>query len=150
MANAFGRSLIAMGCVKYALRWPPYLRIIFVTLWQEVSTARMDIFGGDLEPSAGGSPSKRFWKEAKRTAEEMKACWQMDRQDVMEVSPTEGPVGNAKEHGTFGNWSSSEENTGYRPGAPSAAAAPSHVRFCSVPGSGAVTQAASAAPSAPG
>ena len=45
MANAFDRSLIALGRVKYALHWPPHLRINFVTLWQEVSTARVDIFG---------------------------------------------------------------------------------------------------------
>ena len=45
MANAFGRSLFAMGRARYAFRWPPYLRIEFVTLWQEVSTARVTIFG---------------------------------------------------------------------------------------------------------
>ena len=56
MANAFDRSLIAMGRVKYALRWPTYLRIEFVTLWQDVSTTRMGIFGRDLAPSVGGSP----------------------------------------------------------------------------------------------
>ena len=60
MANALDRSLIAMGRVKYALRRPAYLRIDFVTLWQEVSAALMGIFGWDLEPSAGGSPSKRY------------------------------------------------------------------------------------------
>ena len=70
-ASALGRSLIAMGRAKYALRRPTYLRIEFVTLWQEVSTSRMDTCGWDLEPSVGGSPSKRYWNKVKRIAEEM-------------------------------------------------------------------------------
>ena len=45
MASAFDRALIAMGRAKYALHWPTYLRIEFVTLWQEVPTSRMVIFG---------------------------------------------------------------------------------------------------------
>ena len=66
--------------MKYALRWPTDLRIEFVSLRQEVSTSRMTIFGWDLEPSAGGSSSKRYWEKAKGIAEEMKACWNLDRQ----------------------------------------------------------------------
>ena len=129
MANAFDRSLIAMGRVKYALHWPAYLRTDFVTLQQEVPTARMDIFGWDLEPSASGSPWKRYWEKVKRIAEETKACWNMDRQDAMEASPMEGPAGDAKEHGTFGNWSSSEENGAPRSRAPEAPAPTSPVQF---------------------
>ena len=60
MANAVDHALIAMGRTKYDLRWPTYFRIEFVALWQEVSTSRMTIFGWDLEPSVGGSPSKRY------------------------------------------------------------------------------------------
>ena len=46
MANAFDRSLIAMGRVKYALRSPAHLRIEFVTLWQAVPTSRMASLDG--------------------------------------------------------------------------------------------------------
>ena len=46
MANAFDRSLIAMGRVKYALHSPAYLRIEFVTLWQAVPTSRMASLDG--------------------------------------------------------------------------------------------------------
>ena len=45
MANCLGRALISMGRAKYALQWPPYLRIEFVTLRQEVATPRVTIFG---------------------------------------------------------------------------------------------------------
>ena len=96
----------------------------------------MDIFGWDLEPSAGGSPSKRYWNKAKRIAEEMKACWTMDRQDFMAASPMEGPAGASKEHGTFGNWSSSEEIRAPRARAPKAPAPPSPVLFSPGPGFG--------------
>ena len=45
MVNALDRALIFMGRAKYALRWPTYLCIEFVTLWQEVTTSRVTIFG---------------------------------------------------------------------------------------------------------
>ena len=44
-ANAFHRAPIAMDRVKYALRWPTYLRVESVSLWQEVSTSHMTVFG---------------------------------------------------------------------------------------------------------
>ena len=134
MGAAFGRSLIAMGRVKYALHWPMYLRIEFVALWQEVSTSRMAIFGWALEKSVGGSPSKRYWNKAERIAEEMKAGWTLGRQEVMAASPTEGPAEASTEHGTLGNWPSSEENGAPRTRAPKAPASSSP---CPVlPGSG--------------
>ena len=150
MANAFGRSLFAMGRVKYALHWPTYLRIEFVTLWQGVSTFRVDIFGWDLEPPAGGSPSKRYWDKAKRIAEEMKACWNLGRQEVMAVSPAEGPAGASKGHGALGNWSSSEENGAPRSRAPKASAPPSPVQYSPGPNQGPAPQAPSSSTPAAG
>ena len=57
----------------------------------------------------GGSPSERFRGKAKGIAEEMKARWNLDRQEVIGASPVEGPAGALTEHGAFGNWSSSDE-----------------------------------------
>ena len=56
----------------------------------------------------------------------------------------DGPDGDPAEHGAFGNWSSSEENGDPRPRAPRTSPAPSPVRFCLGPGSGAAPQAAPA------
>ena len=38
----------------------------------------------------------RYWKKVKRIAEEMKACWNVGRQEVMAASPTEGPAGTSR------------------------------------------------------
>ena len=94
----------------------------------------MDLFGWDLEPSVGAYPSKRYWNKVKRVAEEMEACRKLELEAVISASPTEGPAGAAKEHGTFGNWSSSEENGANRSRAPKAPAASSPVRYA--PGTG--------------
>ena len=51
----------------------------------------------------GGSPSKRYREIAKGIAEEMKACWNLDRQEVIAASPAEGPAGASTEHGAFGD-----------------------------------------------
>ena len=98
----------------------------------------------------GGSPSKRYKKKAKRIAEGMKACWQTDRQDVMEVSPTEGPAGNATDHGTFGNWSSSEGNGASRSRAPAALVPTCPVQYSPGPGCGSTPQAPSSSTPAAG
>ena len=45
MAHALDRSLITMGRARYALHWPAYLCFEFVSLWQEVSKSRTDLFG---------------------------------------------------------------------------------------------------------
>lgn len=44
-AGAFGRALIAMGRVKYALHWPLFLRSEPITLWRELSARRTAVFG---------------------------------------------------------------------------------------------------------
>ena len=129
LANAFGRSLITMGRARYALHWPACLRFEFVSPWQEVSAPRMDLFGWGLEPSVGGSPSKRNLTKVKRVAEKMKACWILESEDVIPASPTEGPSGAAQEHGAFGNWSSSDENGANRSLAPRAPAASSPAQY---------------------
>ena len=64
LAGALDRALIARGRVEYALHWPLYLRSEFITLQQEPADCRMAVFGLDLEPSSGGSPSKRYWGKA--------------------------------------------------------------------------------------
>ena len=149
-ADAFDRSLIAMGRVRYALHWPTYLRIEFVTLWREVSTSRMAIFGWGLEPSAGGSPSKRYWGKVKRIAEETKACWALGRQEVLAVSLTEVPAGASTDHGTFGSWSSSGGNGAPRSRAPKDLASSSPVQCSPGPGRGSAPQAPSSSPPAAG
>ena len=103
MTSAFDRSLIAMARAKYALQWPPYLRTEFTTLRQGFSARRMAIFGWDLEPSASGFPSKRYWKKVKGIAEKMRACWLLDRPEVSGASPLDGPDGGPVERSTFGD-----------------------------------------------
>ena len=129
MANAFERFLITMGRVRYALHWPAYLRLEFVSLWQEVSTPRMNLFGWDPGPSEGGSPSKRYWAKVKRVVEVMKACWHLEREKVTSASPNEGPTGAAQERRTLGNWPSSDENGANRSRVPKAPLASSPVQF---------------------
>ena len=134
MAHALDRSLITMGRARDALRWPAYLCFEFVSPWQEVSKSRTDLFGWDLDTSVGGSPSKRYWTKVTRVAEEMKACWNLEREEGIPASPTEGPTGAVQEHGTIGNWSYPDENGANRSCAPKAPAASSPVQY--FPGAG--------------
>ena len=97
-----------------------------------------------------GSPSKRYRKKVKGIAAEMRACWNLDPQGVAGASPLDGPDGDPTQHGTFGNWSSSDENVGCCLPAPKASPTPSPVRFCLGPGSGAAPLAAPASPPACG
>ena len=69
MAGAFDRALIAMGRLMFALSRSASLRLEFTTLRQELSARRMVAFGWDLEPSIGGSPSKRYGEKVKSVAE---------------------------------------------------------------------------------
>ena len=117
MAGAFDRALIAMDRVKYAPHWPSYLRSEFITL-------RLDIFGWNSEPSAGGSPLKRYWKKAKGVADEMQACCNLDFQEIAGASLADGPDGNTAEHCAFGHVFSLDENVGPRPKAPPAPPSP--------------------------
>ena len=86
----------------------------------------------------------------KRIAEEIKACWNLGRQEVMAVSPKEGPAAASKEHGTFGNLSSSEANGAPRSRAPKAPAPPSPAQFSPGPGFGDTPQAPSSTTPAAG
>ena len=72
MADFFGRSLIALGRIKYTVFWPPQLRSEFMYVWQSLSERRMIVSGWNLEPSLGGSPSKRYWQKVKAVAEAMR------------------------------------------------------------------------------
>ena len=81
----------------------------------------------------------------KRVAEEMKACWNLGREEVIPASPTEGPTGAAQEHGTFGNWASSDENGANRSCAPASSPAqdfPGTGNYSSSPATNSSTPAA--------
>ena len=58
-----------MGRLMFALSRSASLRLEFTTLRQELSARRMVAFGWDLEPSIGGSPSKRYGEKVKSVAE---------------------------------------------------------------------------------
>ena len=103
-----------------------------------------------MEPSTGGSPSKRYLREVKGIAGEMRASCTLEPPVVAGASPVDGPDGDPAEHDLFGNRSSSDENAASRPAAPAAPPTPSPVRFGPRPGSGAAPQAASAPPPASG
>ena len=85
MANIFGRSLIALGRIEYTGNWPPQLRSEFMYVWQSPSERRMFLSGWNLEPSKGGSPSKRYWQKVKAVAEALRNCWHLQ---PMEGWPT--------------------------------------------------------------
>ena len=74
----------------------------------------------------------------------------MDRQEVIATSPVDGPAGASTEHGTFGNWSSSEGNGAPRSRAPKAPASSSPVQYSPGPGCGPAPQAPSSSPPAAG
>ena len=80
----------------------------------------------------------------------MRACRARGSEEVADALPADGPDRDSAEHDVSGNWSSSDENAGYRLGAPSASPAPFPVRFCLGPDYGAVPHVASAAPPASG
>ena len=65
--------------------------------------------GWDLEPSLGGSPSKRYWQKVKAVAEAMRHCWNLAPTEEAQASPADGPLGAPPPHDFFGCWSSSEE-----------------------------------------
>ena len=111
MADIFGRSLIALGRIKYAVFWPPQLRSEFMYVWQSLSERRMIISGWNLEPSQGGSPSKRYRQKVKVVAEAMRQCWHMPPDEEEQASPADGPMGLPPPHDFFGSWSSSEEGS---------------------------------------
>ena len=67
-------------------------------------------YGWDLEPSTSGSPSKRYWKNAKRVAEAMRACRAMAPPDLINVSPVDGSDGAPPPRDLFGRQLSSDEN----------------------------------------
>ena len=93
MADIFDRSLIALGRIKYAVFWPPQLRSEFMYVWQSLSERRMIISGWNLEPSQGGSPSKRYWQKVKAVAEAMRQCWHLPPDEEEQASPVDGPLG---------------------------------------------------------
>ena len=84
----------------------------------------------------------------KGIAEEMRGCWNLDRQKEMGAFPLDGPDGDPAEHGTFGNLFSTEENGAPRPRLLGPGSAPPAVRFCLGPGSGAAPRAPPTAPPA--
>ena len=75
----------------------------------------MVISGWNLEPSKGGSPSKRYWQKVKAAAEAMRSCWEMQPDDEALSSPVDGPSGIPPPHDLFGHWSSSEEGDPLQP-----------------------------------
>ena len=69
----------------------------------------MILSGWNLEPSQGGSPSKRYWQKVKAVAEAMRHCWHLPPDEEEKASPVDGPMGLPPPHDFFGSWSSSEE-----------------------------------------
>ena len=110
MADIFDRSLIALGRIKYTVYWSPQLRSEFMYVWQSLSERRMFLSGWNLEPSKGGSPSKRYWQKVKAVAEAMRNCWHLQPTEEEQSSPVDGPSGLPPPHDFFGEWSSSGED----------------------------------------
>ena len=53
----------------------------------------MFLSGWNLEPSKGGSPSKRYWQKVKAVAEAMRNCWYLQPTEEAQSSPVDGPLG---------------------------------------------------------
>ena len=92
LVNVFDRSFAALGRIKYALFWSPELRSEFTHVWQALTERRMLVSGWDLEPSQGGSPSKRYWQKVKAVAEAMRQCWNKAPDEEALASPGDGPL----------------------------------------------------------
>ena len=88
MVDDLDRALIARGRVKFALRWPLFLRSEFLSLWQEFSECRITVLGWISEPSSGG---ERNWEKAKWAAEVLRASWALEPKVAAGASPVDGP-----------------------------------------------------------
>ena len=89
----------------------------------------MLVSGWDLEPSLGGSPSKRYVQRVKAVAEAMRQCWNMAAAEEALAPPGDGPLGAPTPHDVFGRWSSWEEGGPPLPAGAGAAAFPSTIRL---------------------
>ena len=129
MADIFDRSLIALGRIKYAVFWSPQLRSEFMYVWQSLSERRMLVSGWTLEPSQGGSPSKRYWQKVKAVAEAMRHCWCLSPDEEALASPVDGPQGLPPPRDFFGSWSSSDDENPPSPEVPGPSANPPPIRL---------------------
>ena len=86
-------------------------------------------YGWDLEPSTGGSPSKRYWGKVEKFAEAMRARRAMDPSDLINAFPVDGPDVDPPPPDFFGRWISSDGNRASPQAGTPAPPTPSPVRF---------------------